>query len=217
MTHRLIISSNYPGLGKDTLLKNLEAELGCTSLHLRVGDILRVRASEIIEDLKNGLKLSLIADKYQINKNELQETLSAFTQEEIEANNPNIKTVGQRQLQQDLGKKFYPDDYWASLLEELIIENVSHPFIASAGVRLPLEVDMFKRNNFFHIRLKGEKELARKRIWERDQATISEDQLDHPVERALDNYENFDLVIDAHLSTGEITKKVLDAYLLINQ
>ena len=194
---RLVLSSNYPILGKDTIVKALEAEIGVEAFHARIGDLIKEDCVLILDMLNNGHSVEEIATKFGANTEKLAYSLSEITEADLEANDPYQKTTGQRLLQQQLGLALYPDDYWLERLSERITSKNDHPFIASAGVRLVPEANTFSNLGFMHVRLVGKKDTAIQRSMSRDGRILTDKELNHPVERALDNYDKFDVTINA--------------------
>ena len=100
---RMVLSSNYPCLGKDSLLAEIEKQTTQKATEVRVGDLIKSDAREIVALLNEGQTIEEIAPQFDITAEGLESSLSDMTEEELKTNNPFVKSPGQRLLQQDLG------------------------------------------------------------------------------------------------------------------
>lgn len=124
-----------------------------------------------------------------------------------------IKNDDYRKLTQYIATEFrtqYGEDVWAifAVNDALKLTQEGHKVICD-DLRLPSEKKIFEKAGFKIIRLNVSKEVQKERIASRGDGTISEAQLTHPTEIALDN-ESFDLTLDTDtLSIEEVKNNVI--------
>ena len=125
-----------------------------------------------------------------------------------------VRSSGSRAILQMWGTDFrrsQDDIYWVRLAVVSIIKALakgSSVYITDA--RFPSEVQSVIDLGGLAVRLEVTPETQAERLFKRDGLTLSEEMRNHESEIALDDFPNFDIVLDANfLSPEELTEKTL--------
>lgn len=161
---------------------------------------------------------SFLLDFFGYNENELKteatDKLIDLLVHNYQDTNWSFKDTKHRKLLQEVGdvlrsvKSSCIIDYLVKHSDDLISEGKS---VVCDDARYPKEIESLSHGGFLSIRLNIDKELQIERIKEKyHDKNLDEilERLNHPTEVALNNYSNFDYIIDASLPLDKVTSLV---------
>jgi len=212
------------GSGKNYLadkLMELLAARGLKSEYVAFAAPLKDELTQVINVFnlhRNGKELSLPAVE-EISKHfgfTSQQTTNLFNllADDLESH-PDLngwsKTAGTRPAIQYLGtdiRRASYDNYWVDLVHANVPERADYVFATDA--RFPNEADSVRNRAGVLIRVEPSPEVINQRTAERDGLVLSAEARSHSSETALDDYENFDIIIGDSFDTEEVMKEIDD-------
>lgn len=218
-----LVLSGKLACGKSVLANQLKNELDYEILS--IGATIKSAANELIEGeekfkkfifekIDSDEKLKTIVEKiikeFKVSFNEI--TFKKDSEDNY------IKTDEYRSLTQFIASTFrneLGEDFWVKLVSEYALKlSKEGRKVIVDDLRFPSEKEIFEKYYFKTIRINVSKEVQKQRINNRGDGLISEEQLNHLSETALDE-EKFDLVINSDLMSMEEVKAAVFDYLKV--
>ncbi len=198
-TFKVAISGD-PGVGKDSFFMRLSEVSGRPAQLVALGNLIKDELTLILGMLNQNRTDEYIAEQFNLLPSHISMFRSVLSREEIENQDGYKKTPGVRQVLQDLGATTHHmlnETYWTDMFEELLKQTTSTKVLyGSTGCRKPGEVDLLRRYGFITVRLlTSETENCLDRIHGRDGYRPDASVFTQHVERALDNYDKWDIVV----------------------
>jgi len=205
--------------GKSRLAEELKRDLNYTIIS--IGTVIKKTTSLLIEDTER-FKMYL-QDMLQHQKDTAKladEVIANFEKNfsrksfVLDANGDYVKNDSYRGLVQYIAtsmRKKLGEDVWVMFIaKEAEKKSKQGILVVCDDLRFPSEKEIFENYRFNIVRLDVSKEVQKKRIQMRGDGEISEEQLNHPSETALDDA-NFDLRIDTdNLLPEQVKERVCD-------
>lgn len=124
--------------------------------------------------------------------------------------NANSRTEGIRRALQILGtdiRRKNDNDYW---VKEFLRTIPDSDYVFVTDVRFPNEADAIIQNDGIMIRLEAPQDVINERVQGRDGLQYSEAALNHPSEKALDDYGKFTLTVDDQFVVRDIIEIIIN-------
>lgn len=207
----IIAISGKIGSGKNYLAQKLSevyAAEGKTTEEISYAIALKDEASVIIEDFRSyPVDFDALSDKYDIGITDLEQ-LYVFIINDLKRK-PLLtgwdRSEGIRRFLQYLGtdirRNQYPN-YWVDKIVNYIPNNVDYVFITD--VRFPNEAEKALELGGFLFRLDVPEEIILSRTSSRDGMKYSAEALNHKSEKALDDYDKFDVYVGVEFDPKEL-------------
>lgn len=225
---RIIILSGQMGVGKDYIANQLEAILQKQDnivKRLAFADPLREELDLITKLTKNNQSAQAISQQINVDENKLTKLL------EILHKDPDFNNTNFSFTQENKRPKSYRDvmqywgtdvrrnqnkDYWVNKIIDLIKKDSSSTDVfLLTDARFTNEIkNLFVFPNVLTVRINAMEELREKRVQNRDDTTVTNKELNHISETALNNEsEYFDLILQSSGDNGDkLADKIVTEY-----
>lgn len=205
------------GSGKDYLTGKLIEELnsrGRSTAHTSFAKPLKEELGEIINLLKENRHLgrydasALVAERYDMTEEQAGWLVMRLHPElDIPDLDGWSRTLGVRGSLQLLGseiRRAQNPSYWTNKFFAEV-ETIDAEYVFVSDGRFPNEMDAIKSKNGVTFRLDISEETLLSRRTNRDGITYTDEQLNHMSETALDDYEDFDLLVGEVIDAVALT------------
>jgi hypothetical protein len=205
------------GSGKDYLTGKLIEELnsrGRSTAHTSFAKPLKEELGEIINLLKEHRHLgrydasALVAERYDMTEEQAGWLVMRLHPElDIPDLDGWSRTLGVRGSLQLLGseiRRAQNPSYWTNKFFAEV-ETIDAEYVFVSDGRFPNEMDAIKSKNGVTFRLDISEETLLSRRTNRDGITYTDEQLNHMSETALDDYEDFDLLVGEVIDAVALT------------
>ena len=205
------------GSGKDYLTGKLIEELnsrGRSTAHTSFAKPLKEELGDIINLLKENRHLgrydasALVAERYDMTEEQAGWLVMRLHPElDIPDLDGWSRTLGVRGSLQLLGseiRRAQNPSYWTNKFFAEV-ETIDAEYVFVSDGRFPNEMDAIKSKNGVTFRLDISEETLLSRRTNRDGITYTDEQLNHMSETALDDYEDFDLLVGEVIDAVALT------------
>lgn len=205
------------GSGKDYLTGKLIEELnsrGRSTAHTSFAKPLKEELGDIIDLLKENRHLgrydasALVAERYDMTEEQAGWLVMRLHPElDIPDLDGWSRTLGVRGSLQLLGseiRRAQNPSYWTNKFFAEV-ETIDAEYVFVSDGRFPNEMDAIKSKNGVTFRLDISEETLLSRRTNRDGITYTDEQLNHMSETALDDYEDFDLLVGEVIDAVALT------------
>lgn len=212
------------GSGKNYLAEKLMQEFAktghttaegsfATALRTELNRIIQTIKVDYIEGLSHERIVATISEMYNMTIDEAHALYSQVIGDiiEIDGLTAYSRTESIRRALQMLGtdiRRNKHTNYWVDAFHDSLPKA---DFVLVTDVRFPNEADSIKLHDGIMIRLDLDAEVIKKRIQSRDGLQYSEDALNHPSEKALDSYNDFDYVLDENFDAMSLATNIINA------
>lgn len=212
------------GSGKNYLAEKLMQEFAkagystsegsfATALRTELNRIIKTIKVDYLEGKTHEEIVSVIAEMYHMSNEQAHEIYSQLISDiiEIDGLSSYSRTESVRRALQFLGtdvRRAKEENYWVNAFHTSIPKD---DFVLVTDVRFPNEADSIKQHDGIMVRLDLDTEVIKARIQSRDGLQYSEDALNHPSEKALDAYPNFDYVLNENFDAEKLASQIINS------
>lgn len=216
-TNKWIVLSGKMGSGKDTLAPLIfpheptHHKRYSDSIRQQLQDILTILTYQNIRPMVNHYAW-ILQHKFDIPRlagyNLLMEIERVIVRQEY----PEIKNAWApewRTALQLLGSDCHPSHYWSAKVSQECRDSLQDGFnIVLTGGRYKPDVIIPQSQGAIIIRIDADEDVRERRIFMRDNILPTQEQLNHPGETALDDWDGYDIRVDNNYSIEETVRTI---------